>query len=45
MTHGIQVIWPGENGNPDMPVEIEFSPGIDVEHLDQIRQFTTVLAK
>ena len=44
MTHGIQVIWPSKNGNPGVPQEIEFFHGIDVEHLDQIRQFTTVPA-
>lgn len=42
MTRGIQVIWPGENGNPNKPDEIEFFHGIDVDHLDQIPKFTKV---
>ncbi len=39
MTHGIQVLWPNENGNLD---EIEYFCWIDVECLYQIPEFTTV---
>ena len=44
MTHGVQVVWPDENGNSDKPDEIEFFHGIDVNNLDQIPQFTMVTA-
>ena len=44
MPRGIKVIWPGKN-DTDTPDEIEFFQGIDVENLDQIRQFTKVPAE
>ena len=40
MTKGIQVMWPGEKGNPNNPEEIELLCGIDVDRLDQIPPFT-----
>ena len=44
MTKGIQVIWFGEDGNPDKPIEIEYFYGIDVDQIDQIPRFNKIPA-
>lgn len=41
MTKGIRVIWPDENGDID---EIEYFPGIDVDHLVTLPAFSSVRA-
>ena len=41
-TKGIQVIWPTEEGSREID-EIEYFYGIDVNHLDHIREFAREL--
>lgn len=43
MQRGIKVIWPSED-DADIPNEIEFFRGIDVERLDRIPPFTRVFS-